>query len=252
MSIRVFFAVLLALTIASHAAETQPATQPSINDLKATVQTARSDLDAAQTRAIEEFDRSPAGKLLVADLAARQSALEHARATSGTQQDRLDASAAFNRARKQLDDARADALKKSELVLDAQRKVAHAKASLAAAVVEEQSKADAKQAAEDEKARNDPVRIAVRKHQVLQGMTADQVKQAMQFKNDPAKATWRAERSISQPGDGRMISTWHIGYTSRYQREFTETRTVTVVEEGGVVVKVSQTIRSEMLDHEPE
>jgi len=33
---------------------------------------------------------------------------------------------------------------------------------------------------------------------------------------------------------------------------FTETRTVTVVEEGGAVVKASQTMRNEMLDHEPE
>jgi hypothetical protein len=251
MSTRVFLAVLLSLTITSRAAETQPATQPSITDLKADLLAAQSDLVAAQARASEDFDNSPSGKPLVAEVAARQAALEHARA-SGTPPDRLDASAAFNRARKALDDGRAEAIKASQAVREAQMKVATAKAALAAAVADEKAKADAKQAAEDEKARNDPVRIAIKKHQVIKGMTGDQVKQAMAFKNDPAKATWRAERSISEPGDGRTISTWHIGYTSRYQREFTETRTVTVVEEGGIVVKVSQTIRSEMLDHEPE
>ena len=251
MSLRIFLAVLLASAIAVPAATTQPSTQPSMIDLKADLTIAQTDLALAQDRATQDLDNSPAGKALVADVAAKQAALEQARA-SGTPQDRLDASAAFNRARKTLDDARAAALKASKEVREAQAKVATASAALAAASADEKAKAEAKQAAEDEKARNDPVRIAIRKHQVIKGMTDDQVKQAMAFKNDPAKATWRAERSINEPGDGKTISTWHIGYTSRYQREFTETRTVTVVEEGGAVVKVSQTIRSELLDHEPE
>jgi len=220
-------------------------------DLKADLTIAQTNLALAQDRATQDLENSPAGKPLVAEVAAKQAALEQARAT-GTPQDRLDASAAFNRARKALDDARAEALKKSKDVMEAQMKFAAASAALAAAVADEKAKAEAKQSAEDEKARNDPVRVAIQKHQVIKGMTDNQVKQAMAFKNDPAKGTWRAERSISEPGDGRTISTWHIGYTSRYQREFTETRTVTVVEEGGVVVKVSQTIRSELLDHEPE
>lgn len=251
MSIRVLFAVLLFMAITSRAAETQPATQPSMIDLKADLTIAQTNLALAQDRATQDLENSPAGKPLVAEVAAKQAALEQARAT-GTPQDRLDASAAFNRARKALDDARAEALKKSKDVMEAQMKFAAASAALAAAVADEKAKAEAKQSAEDEKARNDPVRVAIQKHQVIKGMTDNQVKQAMAFKNDPAKGTWRAERSISEPGDGRTISTWHIGYTSRYQREFTETRTVTVVEEGGVVVKVSQTIRSELLDHEPE
>ena len=242
---------MLTLTVASQGADTQPSTQPATADLKAALITAQSGLDAAAARASGDFDSSPAGKPLVADVASRKVALEQAR-SSGTAQDRLDASAAFNRARKALDDARAEALKASKEVLEAQLKVATAKASLAMAVADEKAKAEAKQAADDEKARNDPVRIAIRKHQVIKGMTDEQVKQAMTFKHDPTKANWVAERSISDPGDGRSISIWHIGYTSRYQVQFAETRTVTVVEESGVVIKVSQIIHSEMLDHEPE
>jgi hypothetical protein len=251
MSIRVFIAVLLSLAVTSRAAETQPATRPTTVELRGDLLKAQADLAAAVARATLDFDNSPAGKPLVAEVAARKAALELAR-VNGTPQERLDASAAFNRARQTLDDARDKALKASDTVLAAQAHVASAKAALAAAVADEKAKAAAKQAADEERARNDPVRIAIRKHQVIKGMTDDQVKQAMHFRNDPAKATWRAERSINEPGDGRTISTWHIGYTSRYQTTFAETRTVIVVEEGGVVVKVSQTIHSEMLDHEPE
>jgi multidrug efflux pump subunit AcrA (membrane-fusion protein) len=255
MSWRVLVGVALALGVASAAAETQPsskpATQPSVGDLKADLSAAQADLAGAQAQAVQDFDNSAAGRPLAAEVAARKAALEQARA-AGTPTERLDASAAFNRARQALEDSRAGAIKASKAVSAAQAKVAAADASLAVAVADEKATADAQRAAEQERFRNDPIRIAIKKHQVIRGMTDDQVKKAMQFQNDPAKGSWRAERSIDEPGDGRTISTWHIGYTSRYQVQFTETRRVTVTEEAGVVVKVSQTILSELLDHEPQ
>ncbi len=221
MSIRVFIAVLMALSITARAADTQPTTQASIIDLKADLSIAQADLALTQDRATRDFDNSPAGKPLVGEVAVKQAALEQARA-SGTTQDRLDASAAFNRAHRSLDDARAEAIKKSRPMLEAQVKVAAANAALAAAIADEKARAVAKQGAEEEKTRNDPLRIAIKKHEVIQGMTDDQVKQAMAFKNDPAKATWRGtkhQRAGRRPADFDLAHRLHVAISTRIHRD---------------------------------
>jgi hypothetical protein len=71
---------------------------------------------AAEAHAAQDFDNSPAGKPLVADVAAKRAALEQARAGSDPQE-KLDAPAAFNRARKAVEDGRATAVKESKAVL---------------------------------------------------------------------------------------------------------------------------------------
>ncbi len=136
MSIRFLIAVILALSAASWAADTppttKPATQPALIDLKADLLAAQAALVASQANASQEFDNSPAAMPLLVDVRVKKAALEQARA-SGSPQDKLDASAAFNRSRKVLEDSEAEAIKVSKAVLAAQIKVASAGAAVSKA-----------------------------------------------------------------------------------------------------------------------
>ncbi len=107
-----------------------PATRP------ATVTDAQRHLTDVTAAVISALDASAGGKPLVARVAQRQQELDDARAGTDPQA-KLDASAAFNRARGELDAARKDAVRASPAVAAAQNELFQAKAE------EERAKKDA-------------------------------------------------------------------------------------------------------------
>jgi hypothetical protein len=131
-------------------------------------------------------------------------------------------------------------------------KVATAQAIVDQAESNAKENANAAQAPANES----PIRDAIRKHQIIKGMTDDQVKQAMRYKSAPYAngQIWSAERTVEDLGDGRSICVWHIRteYIAGQGVQDFEARVVTVTEENGTVVKVLQSIPSEMADREPD
>jgi len=128
-----------------------PATKPAAEP--AEVLAARQHLADVTASVIKGFDAGPKGMPLAAAVEARRQALEDARA-NGSPQDKLDASAAYNRARRDLDAAHQEALRTSADVVAAQAKLTLAKAS----ADKEKADAEAANAAAAEKGANDPGR----------------------------------------------------------------------------------------------
>jgi hypothetical protein len=145
----------------------------------------------------------------------------------------------------------AKAIKEDATVQAAEAGLKEAKAAVLAAEEQRQQLADRRRREDVERERNDPIRKAVREHQVIKGMNEQQVREALGFKSDAREAIWQAQQTITDLGDGRQISVWHVGYTSPLNVGFVETRLIRVELRDGVVVQISQT-RNELLDNEPK
>jgi chromosome segregation ATPase len=169
-----------------------PATAPA-ND---TVAQARSAYEAAVARAnladaamkkyraevTARVDASPAIVELTHRVAEAQKQLDQARA-SGTSQQKLDASAKFNRARGELNAARKAAIENdtalavlSHDAVDAAAAIKPAEAALAAAKVQDDER---RAAMREQQEASDPIVQAIRQHHLVLGMTPDQARQAL-------------------------------------------------------------------------
>lgn len=235
-------AALLAACVAAGPA-TAPTTHPS--DPKADLRSAQASLASAQANAAQDFDNG-SGKPLVAEVAAKQAALDEAR-LNGSAQERLDASSAFNRARKALDDARAGAIKDSKEVLAARMRVATARAAEAQAEADAKAATNAAQAAQD--AKDAPMRNAIRRHKVINGMTEDQVRSAMTYPKKPAPSgtaygdlSWRSE-VVTANQEEYASMTWKVFACQLGNTEF-EVKQVSVFLKNGAVSKVTEAIQN--------
>src|SRR4051812_18295133 len=102
--------ILVGLTVpavATDAPTTQPATRPAyspdkLQELQAKALAADVAIQTAENESLTRLAQSPPYKAATADAAAKEQALEKARA-SGTPYERLDASAAFNMARAEVE-----------------------------------------------------------------------------------------------------------------------------------------------------
>ena len=200
-----------------------PATKPTSQPAAMSVADAQVALIDAKQAAGDAFDRSAAGRAMVADVAEKQATLEAAR-SSGTPQDRLDASAAWNAARISYERAKA-------VAVDATSGVKAAQAALVAAqdverMAAQKARADEadRQRQRDEAARaaqaekeKDPIYQAIKANKFCKGMTQDQADQVMNW--------WKAgvRKSFEDTADGDhivnfqlfVVGTGEVGRTSR-------------------------------------
>ena len=228
---RVILAALVAVAVAAGPAS-KPASRPATRP--AGVAAAERELAAAQQRAaaataavekaradgVRRLEASPAFKDALAELAGKQKALDKARA-SGTPQEKLNASAAFTKARRLVEKMRADSVDKDDVL----KKAVAAKSAADVELV----RAGKRAAAEREE--NDPVNVAIRQGKFIKGMTESQAGQVMA--RFPVIAT---EKKVEDSGNGEKLIHWS-------QRDVTTgdvVRRVTLVLRNGVVESVTE------------
>jgi multidrug efflux pump subunit AcrA (membrane-fusion protein) len=171
-------AAVLALALLGAGPASKPATlpveqtaDPSPEVMRAELAGAEKSLAHAKAQVTAAFDASDAGKALAADVESRKKVLAQAKA-SGVRKDRLDATAAFNAARKALEDARASAASQDSSMTAATAKVAAAQAALDKAAKKAADAADAERM-------KDPMNQAAAQGRILIGMTREQVREAL-------------------------------------------------------------------------
>lgn len=147
--------------------QTRPTTAPSVEDLTVAVEVAKTVLSAATAKAERDAMASDAYKTLAAEVEAARAALEEAR-RSGTPQERLDASSAYNKARLALEPIVPEAVKNAPEVIAATRGLRIAESALSA-----------RQQAIREAEENDPINVAIREKRLVIGMTLEQANKAM-------------------------------------------------------------------------
>jgi hypothetical protein len=198
-------------------AQTRPTTAPSVEDLAVAVEVAKTVLAAATAKAEREAMASDPYKTLAAEVEAARAALEEAR-RSGTPQERLDASSAYNKARLALEPIVPEAVKNAPEVIAATRGLRIAESALSA-----------RQQAIREAEENDPINVAIREKRLVLGMTLEQARKAMGrdgklFEETEAYITYAWDvysepYTVDRPtmSGNRVVGVHKVGVPGRYQ-----------------------------------
>src|SRR5688572_26691704 len=207
---------------------TRPATLPAgvagaeraAAEAKRRADAAAAAVEKAKADGVRRLESSREYKDALAEQEARQKALEKARA-SGTPQEKLDASAAFTKARQLVEKMRADSIAKDEVL----KKAVAAKSAADLELVRAGKHAAAEREA------NDPVNVAIRQGKFIKGMTESQAGEVMA--RFPVSTT---EKKVEDAGNGEKLIHWS-------QRDVTTgdvVRKVTLVLRNGVVESVTE------------
>jgi len=207
---------------------TRPATLPAgvagaeraAAEAKRRADAAAAAVDKAKADGVRRLESSREYKDALAEQEARQKALEKARA-SGTPQEKLNASAAFTKARQAVEKMRAESVQKD----DALKKALAAKSAADADLLRAEKHAAAEREA------NDPVTIAVRQGKFVKGMTEEQAGQVMA--RFPAITT---EKKVEDAGNGEKRIHWAQSDVTTGE----VVRRVTLLVRNGVVESVTE------------
>src|SRR6202035_820989 len=63
----------------------------------------------------------------------------------------------------------------------------------------------------------DAVADAIKHHQIIKGMTIDQMQAAMLYNHQPENVIWDAESNLTEEDDIKVFQ-WRVGYQSALQR----------------------------------
>lgn len=241
-----WIAILLAVVALGAGPETKPTTRPDTAALARAVVDARYAVGLAKHSAVSKLAGTTEYKAAATIAESKRVALEEARA-NGSPAEKITASSEYVKSLAAMDKLKADAIASDKGISEA----------VAAANIAEKALTDAKDridhemAEAEEKRENSPIRIAIRKHQILKGMTEQDVIASMNISSNPnSGAIWQAGRDTSTLDTGETVYRYRIGYSSPGNRAFVVTRKVSIVMKDGVVVSFSQT-RKDFLDNEP-
>jgi hypothetical protein len=173
-------------------------------------------LSNATKACLARLQATPTYQIAAATAADRLKSLEALRA-AGTMDGRLEASSAYNKSEAVVKKMQTDAMASDPSVTLAASALTAARARDAQAVAAEKARQDAANAdaaaqaqADADRINNDPTNVAVRKHQLVEGMTYDQ---AVQSISKPY--------SISQSGN-IVMATWEFGEGNFWSATFVD------------------------------
>jgi hypothetical protein len=238
-------AVLAMIGIAPTFGDESPATRPVASQPAETSDAAARDLADAKAASLAKLKITQKYQDAKRARDDAEIQLEAARAGDDVQA-KLDASSAYTKAAAALKNLEATTVATDPAVIVAQAQLTDAKAREARAA---QDAVAAKKAAEE----HDPILNAIKHHQIVKGMTMDQMKAAMQYSTDIKHLPlWRAEPTITD-ADGETTYDWNIGYdTLQNGAPLTVTRIVSATLKDGKVIDVIQTRHDSQFYKEPD